>query len=465
MTELILRSRLAKHGFPNFIVTGILISVIFCALLVLSIGYKSAPIALIVPLLIYCFLSRTVPLAALPPFLLLICAAFDNPAFTWHNGLVRVIRIQWFVAAIVTATFCLKTLTAVSSMGTRLWVLLSIALIMTLFHLPASDINGLAYSIKYWVFYWIPAISIFLYAKKFGAYRFNDAFLIWLICVLSVWGLLQYYLNVSQFPEWVRSSFQLDWYNSSPTAFFSERTWYGEVAACGLPLLLCAKEENSINNKQCLILLLILLFAVLISFSRNAIIGAALWIILSICFSSKRIKLALYLFAASLIGASALAIIKAVAPQLTGHLLGVIDRFTLTDGSGIGRLEAIDMSIRQHLNASWLELFSGHGFNWSETESSATGTAIGSKSANVFDFIASIFGFPFLTILLTLSLVGGLALTRHHHLPKERAVLILALMWLTMAQFAPMHQEGFTLFLLVFSLGSVRPGKLRFMRC
>ena len=383
---------------------------------------------------------------------ILLASSFDNPAFNVNFGEFKGIRPQTPFAILLVIGLG-AFLLALRGLPKKLCILIVLAVLICAYNFMHTSTMGFAYAIKYWLLYWLPAIAVYLVATREidGATYFYSI----LTITIVLYGFIQFFANVYPLSQDIRSSLQLDWVNIYPSAFFSERTWYGEAAVLALPMITMHLQEGKISRIFYYFAILSCVLAIVLSHSRNPIIVFTIWFFLSLILKNTRRTL-------SSIGPTILCLISIFFGSLyliehpaIRYLRAITDRLIVSDPSGIGRIEAARMMIQRYA-ANPSTLLVGSGFDWTQTEFSSTGTAIGSKSANIIDFITSIFGLPFLVFQTMLFLsavirrVSGVGLSS-----ENSAGLILVVMWLSMAQFAPLHQYGFTVFSLAIGMAAV----------
>jgi hypothetical protein len=159
-----------------------------------------------------------------------------------------------------------------------------------------EDIQSKLYIAKYWLFSVGLIYSLFC-LFDYSLISIEQSLMVWQFSVLfsTLWGLLQYAGNIAGFSG---QNLQHDWFNISPSAFFSERTWYGQYCAVGfiLSVYYYARSKDFMQ----LLMILLTLSGVVVSFSRSAlipIISAAVGYLISIVLSKRINKRKLfYLF-------------------------------------------------------------------------------------------------------------------------------------------------------------------------
>jgi len=316
-----------------------------------------------------------------------------------------------------------------------------------LFFLFENKISKL-YNFKYWFFY----VGLILTLNSFFRNNVNkfkeiSFYYVSITFFVLVFGLLKTLKNLSSI-----SFSQISFLNIRPIAFFSETSWYSEFILFGLLFIfLLLKSEYELHYSFYLIPFFLL--GILFSFTRNSILGFVLFLIISvICdffilkvrhIKSKDFKIILGSFSFILFVSILLFI---YFPNIFSFF---ILKLSAKDPSALGRIDAFKISIHNLLNQN----FFGEGFYWNPSYSTVTGSALGSKSFNLFLMIGNIFGIIGLILFLVLiclyikKLLESLFITKSIYIKYS---IVFILVFLQMAMFAPIHQFPFGM--LVVSL-------------
>jgi hypothetical protein len=266
--------------------------------------------------------------------------------------------------------------------------------------LMLEDIITKLYIAKYLIFnilFVIVVVSVVVRARN----NIDDIlfFFYWVISFVVFWGIFQSLQNISGGGE----VYQHDWYNLSPSAFFDERTWFGQYASIGLinSIYYLQKKRRIIYAAVAALCI----FALILSFSRSAIIPL-LGGIICMCFVKIRrqdLPKTIYLYLIIMIfGWIALG--------------SIFDKFNFSEIGVISRLDAIKISF-SNIIANPVDYLLGNGFSYSQ-ESTEGGTALGAKAANYLFMVVHIFGYcgfllaAMLTINVFIRFVNCLRVTR-----------------------------------------------------
>lgn len=410
--------------------------------------------------------QRRWPLALI--YAAVFLALFDNKSFVWDaigiKGAFRLAYLPllgmvvfWLLSMCLSRkrSFCASLPALTVSLTLIIWLLISLVFLIF------EPLQAKLYSIKYWLFTFLPVVSISVYLGKTNDEHF---YLYWLM--LSVFVCL---FGISQFI--FRSFGLLDFlspkqygFANNPIGFFSERTWLGVMAVFGVAFLSYLREIRQFGVRTFGVCFSILFMAVILSYSRNAYMGLIIFFVMSIISGLKRTValtvslvllvsiVALFLFwtafdTSSLVSAPGQAVVKVASGFVNGNK------------SSFGRIENQSLVLQRYAGGYYYMF--GNGFGWDVgIEGGGTGGAIGAKSNNVFLFIFHIFGFegliPVLVLLMYFYWVG---FKRWRYSVRLKYALITFTMWLAMAQFAPLHQYGITVLLLGIILGLFIRGK------
>ncbi len=323
--------------------------------------------------------------------------------------------------------------------------------IWSLYFLIIEDFISKINNIKYWIFY-IGLIFVLndFFKKNIKYYRDIIDFIISITVFITFWGILQFFTNLMLIPN-----FQLDYFNIRPSAFFSETTWFSEFIFFGF-LLILLKIITEKNTNKLLYLIPFYVLGFLLSITRNTYVSLVLYLLLTFSSSiliekkiiitignSKFIKFFFLIFFIAFF---------VYLPELNEILSYFILKLSGEDSSAQGRIEAFYLSIENIINGDVL----GNGFYWDKSQSTESGSALGSKSFNIFLMIGSIFGIfgGLLFILFILFIL--LKKVYYYYLYKSIFIkysFIIFLIFIQMAMFAPIHQYPFGM--LVVSLSSL----------
>jgi hypothetical protein len=418
--------------------------------LLTSFGYQSVKYIAIISLLSLTLLVRkfNVQLTALMSVVYLVI--FDNDVLNWTDMQIR----PWYFFIMLTLFYDLcSRLTSGKIVVIKNFLVFysfSYFFAMSLFFFFWEDFQAKLYIAKYWLFS-IGLVYSLIRLSALSKISLEDGLRFWQFTVLfsTLWGLLQFIGNVSGFAN---DSLQHDWFNVSPSGFFSERTWYGQYAAVGAVLSFYFFLNSRAVVQLCLSL--VCLMCVVISFSRSALIpllAAGLGFLLFLLIK-KRVNSKVLANVAVIVAS-----IIVVSFFELGEGLNVFYLLQKFDGDEIGiqgRIEALDLyfdAIRQN---PYGYIF-GNGFSWDDSQASSIGTAIGAKSSNVLLMIFHIFGFygAILCILLILNMLVKYALLVKRNASNQSILgFVLYTSFIGLSLVVPAHQYPSSLTILFFSI-------------
>ena len=401
-------------------------------------GYEAVYIpAIITGIFLGCFNSRLMNLKDFIFINILFLIIFDNEKINISEYRIRIWYIPYIVLVCVTA---LKEKSLYSIRFRNLWYALSfLYYAMYLFAFLIIDDNPTKiYIIKYILF---NLLFLVIFVKSMISLRLsleNILFLFyWIVTFVVIWGIFQFVSNLNGSGE----LYQHDWYNVSPSAFFDERTWYGQYAAIGFvsSIFFYLRQKKNFY----ILISIACMTAIGLSFSRSAIIP-----LLSVCLCALFVKLQ----RKHLIGTTLLMFLTLLT--LTVLPVEIFSKFSLSETGVISRIEAFVISYKDVLDDPVSYLY-GHGFKWNSF-STEGGTAIGAKAANYLIMIMYIFGYFGLLFAIFLSVdvfFRFIVRIRSSHSPVLFLAFFLYTSFISLSFFVPAHQYPPTLILLGLSLG------------
>jgi hypothetical protein len=313
-----------------------------------------------------------------------------------------------------------------------------------------DDFEAKLFNLKYW-FFSIGLIYSLHYFFKKSNIEIGDAIKFWYFSILfsTIWGLIQFFGNIYGFAG---VQLQHDWFNISPSGFFSERTWYGQYAAIGI--ILSFYYFILTSRKIYLFLFILCCIGSIVSASRSALIPLASSIFVYLLAFFAISKNFIYKF--KILGYSTLLFLLITFINIGNDLniFSLINKFT-SDKIGIdGRFEVFNMLLL-NLQSNPFNYIFGHGFEWDESNTSSIGTASGAKASNIFLMIFHIFGIVGLILSLLFFLKNFvLYLKKINNNPSTIPVLglILYISFWGLSLVVPAHQYPSSLIILFFSL-------------
>lgn len=320
----------------------------------------------------------------------------------------------------------------------------------SIYFLIIEDFTSKINNIKYWVFY----IGLILVLNKFFRKNLNNykdiiEYLISITIFITFWGILQFCTNLFFLPN-----FQFDYFNIRPSAFFSETTWYSEFIFFGF-LLILLKILTEPNMLKLLYLIPFYLLGFLFSVTRNTYLAIFLYLLLtfSITFLLDK-KILLRIIASRFIVGFILFLFIGILiylPELNDILSFFVLKFSGEDGSAQGRIEAYYLSIDSIAKGDLM----GSGYYWDKSQSTESGSALGSKSFNIFLMIGNIFGI--VGGILFIIFISFIFVKKIYYYIKTKSIfikysLIIFLIFVQMAMFAPIHQYPFGMLVVSLSV-------------
>lgn len=438
-------SLIGSRIFPMLFVT---IAIYY--ILLVGFGYESVKYISVLSLIPLCLLIKNFNISLISLMSVLFLVIFDNDILNWTDSKIR----PWYFIVMLALLFDVchglmsKKILAINDFFAFYSFLYFFA--MSVFFFFSEDLQSKLYIAKYWLFS-VGIVYILLQLSKMSKISLEDGLRFWQFTVLfsTLWGLLQFVGNVSGF---AKDLLQHDWFNISPSGFFSERTWYGQYAAVGaiLSFYFFIKTRNIIQ----LCMAILSLACVIISFSRSAVIpilAAILGFLLFIFFSKKISKKILYNL---IVGIAVLVVVSLIEFEGGLDIFYLFEKFHVAEEGIQGRIEALDLYLKSVQQNPYGYIF-GNGFAWNESETSSIGTAIGAKSSNVILMIFHIFGFygAILCVLLILNMLIKYILIVKRN-PTAEAILgfILFISFIGLSLVVPAHQYPSSLMVLFFSI-------------
>ena len=322
--------------------------------------------------------------------------------------------------------------------------------IWSIYFLIIEDFTSIINNIKYWVFF----IGLILVLNKFFRRNLNNYkdiinYLISITIFITFWGILQFFTNLFFLPY-----YQLDYFNVRPSAFFSETTWYSEFIFFGF-LFVLLKVLTEPNMLKLLYLFPFYLLGFLFSVTRNTFLALFLYLFLTftVTFFLENKIYSRIIKSKFIIGSIVLLCFMAIIylPEINNLLSVFVPKFSGDDVSAQGRIEAYHLSIESIKNGNLM----GGGYYWDKSQTTDTGSALGSKSFNIFLMIGSIFGI-FGGILFML-FIFYIIIKKLHYYNFTKSIFIkysfiLFLVFIQMAMFAPIHQFPFGMLIVSLSV-------------
>lgn len=234
-----------------------------------------------------------------------------------------------------------------------------------------------------------------------------------------------------------------------PQAYFSETTWYSEYAVIGLIVALIQQYERKIVKY---FILFINVLAVVLSMTRNAILGLLVVVVYILFVRRKKEEVV------ALIAIISVALISyGFALTKSDYLLGfefITDKFNLSDASALGRLDAIKANIEYLMDTQ--KFLWGSGFSFNDA-SELSGSAIGAKSFNLFLAVFSSAGnLLFLIFSFTIGRIYIKYFSNTSRNAFNSAGLLMFTVYLIYSMFAPFHFYPLSWFVLGLSLILIR---------
>ncbi|MFV8335278.1 hypothetical protein ACNQF7_04230 [Flavobacterium sp. RSP29] len=377
--------------------------------------------------------------------------AFDNEIFyfselnirVWYLYLIIIYGISFFEVVKNRQISLKKKFIVEYNIGFVLFI-------WSLYFLVTEDFISKINNVKYWLFY-VGLILVLnhFFTKNIIKFRSILDYLISITVFIMFWGILQFLTNLLFLPN-----FQLDYFNVRPSGFFSETTWYSEFIFFGL-LLIFLKILTVQKMLKLLYLVPFFIGGFLFSVTRNTFLAFFIYLFFTFTltfFLEKKIFLRILKssFIRILICAVIFVFILYI-PQLTEVVSFFAFKFSGQDDSAQGRIEAYHLSIDGIVNGGVF----GNGYFWEKSHSTESGSALGSKSFNIFLMMGSIFGlfggllFVFLTLFY---LVKTLYYYCKYKSIYIKYSFIIFLTFIQMAMFAPIHQFPFGMLIVSLSV-------------
>lgn len=416
-------------------------------------GYEFIRI-LIIPAVFYSFITmgRNLNIYKISLCSILFLVIFDNDIINFTD---LKLRYWYFIILLFLIIILLKNLK--KKFPTNIKFSRSIVSLIFLYFICFSflfllidDLNGKLYNIKYWIFT-IGLIYVLLFLAKESKIDTNELLYFWLFVLMfsNLWGVLQFFGNNLGFAG---DRLQHDWYNISPSAFFSERTWYGQYAAVGIIISFYFYLKT--KKSSYIFFIFLFLIGVTLSFSRSALIPLlGLFLSLIVILFKIRIKLQ-YMINIFLYFLIFIIILKIFNLDYIINVFSIFEKFNKNDPGIIYRYEAIELFLNNVIENPIMYIL-GNGFSWDESQVSSIGTAIGAKSANIFFMIFHIFGILglFFSVFLALRyLIYYFVLIKSRNEILLNIGLSLYLTFLGLSFTVPAHQYPPTLVILFFSI-------------
>lgn len=405
-----------------------------------------------------------IPIALI--YSMLFVSLFDNDSFTFNIMGLRGFRLSY--PAIILLELCwLVSCIAPTGKRRKVWpgsslVLFTVFLfiVVSLVYLTYEPVEAKLFALKYWLFVFLPLVIVPMYLGRARDEHLYP-YLLSLIIFICIFGFVQAIGRISGGLNLFSAA--QGGVGTNPVGFFSERTWFGLLAAFGLPILLFLREARKIGGVFFGMNFMILIVGVILSLSRNAYLGAVICIVLAACMGLRRpvvvatailVAIVVLAFMAARLVSDSDSILAAPARSLAD----VWAAATEGNASSAGRLENFKTVMGRYQDGtySWW----GNGFAWDSETAMTVGGAMGAKSNNVFLFVFHIFGLHGLVLIFVLvSYCYRVALRHWRKYPKMKYVFIMITMWLIMAQFAPLHQYGISVMILCVILGMFISGR------
>lgn len=414
-------------------------------------GYSSVVFLSVISLfLIIPFFNIKYDFYSISSISILFLTIFDNEVITWSSYNIR----TWYIIIIliiICRMILFFTKRKIRIKFNVYLILLLYFLLISFVHFIFDDMIAKLYNIKYWLFT-IGFVSSFYWVSVRARLSKNDLLFLWYYFIIfsTLWGILQYSGNILGFAG---INLQHDWFNISPSGFFSERTWYGQYCAIGIVLTSYFLAKT--NFKRYYIFIPIFLFGFIISYSRSAFIPIIAYFLSSIIVFLVNSKIKKSMFINILIYSILTVCVILVLNKLEIlNIIGFFNKFSNSDIGIQGRYEAFYLYYN-NLIMNPIDYLVGNGFYWDRTHSSSIGVAIGAKSANLLFMIFHIFGlfgliFAIILILILLLRIINNIISDNSFESKLSLTMYLTFIGLTF--FVPAHMYPPTLVILFFSM-------------
>lgn len=439
------RSLIGSRIFPMLFGT-----IVLYYFMLAGFGYQSVKYIAVLSLVPLFLLIKKFNISLISLMSVVFLVIFDNDVLNWTDSKIR----PWYFIIILALLFdiCRRLMSAKILAINDHFVFYSFLYFfaMSVFFFFSEDLQSKLYIVKYWLFS-VGLVYILLQLSKMSKISLEDGLRFWQFTVLfsTLWGLLQFIGNVSGF---AKDLLQHDWFNVSPSGFFSERTWYGQYAAVGAILSFYFFIKTRKVVQLCMAILS--LICVVISFSRSAVIpllaatfGFLLFVYFCKAFNRK-------VLSNLIVGVAVVMVVSLFEFEGGLDIYYLYEKFNVAEEGIQGRIEALDLYLSSVQQNPYGYIF-GNGFAWDENQTSSIGTAIGAKSSNVILMIFHIFGFygAILCILLILNMLHKYLLLVKRN-PTTEAILgfILFISFIGLSLVVPAHQYPSSLTVLFFSI-------------
>ena len=388
--------------------------------------------------------------------LILFLILFDNKIFTYTSFNVRV---WYFLVGLCLLYMTVKKLDNNLKFNPAVFFVTTFFLLYSIVFFFLEGTEEKLIIIRNWMFN-IGLIFVIFHLYKNSAITSRQFIVIFnlIIVFVAAWGLLQFLSNINSFNS---EKFQHDWFNISPSAFFSERTWYGQYSAFGVitSIYLYHKAKSVLY----LFFAFICLVGALLSFSRSAWIPifAAIFCFQYFLLLGMKVNIKNFIKLLFLIS---IFIFFAEYWKIGGiQLSEIFTKFSRTHEGIEGRLEAVDIFIHM-FKSSGVGMYFGQGFYWDPTHASSIYTAVGAKSASLYFFILHVFGYIGSLVFLT-GLV--IAIYKFHKIfsstrsSDSKLFFVYLVSFLALALFVPVHfYHPGLIFLAISFFGLISKGDL-----
>jgi hypothetical protein len=426
----------------------------FCYLLVLLIGGFSMafPVSIFFSFFIIIYNIKAVGVKGGLVLAIIYLLAFDNEEFYFSEFNIRIwyfyLVIIYFI--LLMEFFRNKANIILKQRNIIEYGLGFIFFLWSIYFLVIEDFISKINNIKYWLFY-IGLIFVLnnFFLENIKKFQIIIDYLISLTVFIMFWGVFQFFTNLAFLPN-----FQLDYFNVRPSAFFSETTWYSEFAFFGF-ILVFLKIMTVPNMLKLLYLIPFFLLGFLFSVTRNTYLAIFIYLFFTFSltfFFDRKIPLRIISSKFMIISIFMLVLIMAAyIPELTEIASFFVLKFSGEDDSAQGRIEAYHISINNIMNGN---IF-GNGYFWDTSHSTESGSALGSKSFNIFLMMGSIFGllggilFIILIISYLMKLLYFYSRTKSIYIKYS---FIVFLIFIQMSMFAPLHQFPFGMLIVSLSV-------------
>lgn len=426
----------------------------FCYLFVLLIGGFSMafPLSVFFSVFIIIYNYKTVGVKGGLTLAIIYLLAFDNEDFYFSEFNIRIwyfyLVIIYFI--ILIEFFRKKAKIILKKRNVIEYGLGFVFFLWSIYFLIIEDFVSKINNIKYWIFY-IGLILVLnnFFTKNIKKFKSILDYLISITVFIMFWGILQFLTNLLFLPN-----FQLDYFNIRPSGFFSETTWYSEFVFFGF-ILVFLKIMTVPNMLKLLYLVPFFLLGFLFSVTRNTYLAIFIYLFFTFSltfFLDKKIPLRIMSSKFMIVSICMLVLILILyIPELTEIASFFVLKFSGEDDSAQGRIEAYHISINNIMNGN---IF-GNGYFWDISHSTESGSALGSKSFNIFLMMGSIFGL-FGGILFIILIISYLTKLLYFY-SKTKSIyvkysFIVFFIFIQMSMFAPLHQFPFGMLIVSLSV-------------